>query len=256
VARLHKIRRLEHEAEAPLHDHLDELRNRLIVSILVTVVAFAVAFWRHDDIIDLLNRQLPDDVDKPITLSVTEPLKIAIIVSLWAALVVALPVLFYQLYAFVVPAFSPEAQKHIWPMLVIVPLLFIVGVVFAYFTMLPASTSFLLGFDSEQYQVEVRAKEYYSYAVMLLAAMGIVFEMPAAVWLLTRAGVLSSRFLRKNRRYAIFVLAVIAAALPGGDPVSMILGMIPLLLLYEASIWVARGVERKREPAGAALGDV
>ena len=74
MARIHKIRRLEHEAEAPLHDHLDELRNRLIVSIIVTVVAFAVAFWRHEDIIDVLNRQLPDEVDKPITLSVTEPL--------------------------------------------------------------------------------------------------------------------------------------------------------------------------------------
>jgi sec-independent protein translocase protein TatC len=170
---------------------------------------------------------------------------------------VALPVLFYQLYAFVVPAFSEESQRHIWPMLVIVPLLFVGGVVFAYFLMLPVSTNFLLSFDADQYQVEVRAKDYYGYAVMLMGGVGLIFEMPAAVWMLTKVGVLSSRLLRRNRRYAIFVLAVVAAALPGGDPISMMLCMIPLLLLYEASIIVARGVEKgRRERAMAdAVGD-
>jgi sec-independent protein translocase protein TatC len=255
VARLHRIRRIQHEDEVPLHDHLDELRNRLIVSVLALVAGFVVAFWRRDDIIELLNRKLPDDVGTPITLAVTEPLKIAIIISLWSALIVALPVLFYQLYAFVVPAFSEDAQRHIWPLLVIVPLLFLAGVVFAYVFMLEISTEFLLGFDKENYQVEVRARDYYSYAVMLCAGMGLVFEMPAAVWMLSRLGVVSSRLLRRSRRYAIFILAVIAAALPGGDPISMMLGMIPLLLLYEASIVVARLVERRRDAVGDAVGD-
>ena len=173
-------------------------------------------------------------------------------ISIWSALIVALPVLFYQLYAFVVPAFSEESQRHIWPMLVVVPLLFVGGVVFAYFLMLPVSTNFLLSFDADQYQVEVRAKDYYGVRRHAAwAASASIFEMPAAVWMLTKVGVLSSRLLRRNRRYAIFVLAVVAAALPGGDPISMMLCMIPLLLLYEASILVARGVESGRaEPRG------
>jgi sec-independent protein translocase protein TatC len=255
VARLHKIRRVEHEDEVPLHDHLDELRNRLLVSLLALIAGFAIAFWRRGDILDLLNDKLPADVGTPITLTVTEPLKIAIIISLWSALVVALPVLFYQLYAFVVPAFSDEAQKHIWPLLVVVPLLFVAGVVFAYVFMLEISTDFLLSFDNENYQTEVRARDYYSYAVMLCAGMGLVFEMPAAVWMLTKLHVVSARLLRRSRRYAIFVLAVVAAALPGGDPISMMLGMIPLLILYEASIWVAVVVERRRPSVGDAVGD-
>ena len=128
----------------------------------------------------------------------------------------------------------------------IVPLLFVGGVVFGYEIVLPRAVHFLLGFNADQYNVQVRANSYYSFACMILAAMGLIFEMPAAVAALSRVGILTARMMRKNRRYAIVVLAAIAALLPGVDPVSMLLEFLPLLVLYEASIWVARLMEVRR----------
>ena len=208
-------KRLEHGEEVSLVEHLTELRQRLMVAFIALGVGFAVAFWRNSDILRLFNRQLP--------------------------------IVFYQLYAFVIPAFSKTTSKHIWPIMLIVPLLFVGGVAFGYEIVLPRAIHFLLGFNSSQYNVQVRANSYYSFACMILAAMGLIFEMPAAVAALTRVGILSARMMRKNRRYAIVVLAAIAALLPGVDPVSMLLEFLPLLVLYELSIWVARLVEVRRD---------
>ena len=248
MRRLLKVKRLDHGSEVPIHDHLEELRDRLIISIVTLGVALVVAFWRRHDVLDLLNEPLKGVLvsERPITLSPTEPLKIAVLVSLWTAIVATIPVLFYQAYAFVVPAFEDEHQKAARPLIIGVPLLFLVGVVFAYLAMLPAATKFLLGFDSDQYNTQVRAGDYYTYCVMLMLGMGILFELPAAVWLLTKVGAISSAFLRKQRRYALLVLAIVAAALPGGDPVSMMLGLIPLIILYEISIVLAKAVEKAR----------
>jgi sec-independent protein translocase protein TatC len=169
------------------------------------------------------------------------------IISAYAGLLLALPIVFYQLYAFVIPAFSDKTTKHIWPIMLIVPLLFVGGVAFGYEVVLPRAVNFLLGFNASQYNVQVRASSYYSFSCMILAAMGLIFEMPAAVAALTRVGILSARMMRKNRRYAIVVLAAVAALLPGVDPVSMLLEFLPLLVLYEVSIWVARLVEIRRD---------
>jgi sec-independent protein translocase protein TatC len=244
-------KRLEHGEEVSLVDHLTELRQRLVVAFIALGVGFAVAFWRNSDILDLFNRQLPIDPHThrhilPTTLSVSEPFTNSMIISAYAGLLLALPIVFYQLYAFVIPAFSDKTTKQVWPVLVIVPLLFIAGVVFGYEIVLPRAVHFLLGFNADQYNVQVRASSYYSFACMILAAMGVIFEMPAAVAALSRAGILTARMMRKNRRYAIVVLAAIAALLPGVDPVSMLLEFLPLLVLYEASIWVARLMEVRR----------
>jgi sec-independent protein translocase protein TatC len=242
-------RRLSSGEEITLVEHLDELRNRLFVCIAAVTVGFALAFWRHADILRLLNDQLPHHIHKPITLGVSEPFTIAVTVSLYAGLFLALPVVFYQLYAFVIPAFAPHAGRKALPILIFVPALFTAGVAFGYFVVLPAAVSFLLGFDASSYQIEVRAKDYYTFAMLILAAMGIIFEMPAAILALSRLGIVSSRMLRKNRRYAIFILTVVAAALPGVDPVSMLLELVPLLVLFELSVWLARLSEGRRARA-------
>src|SRR3954467_13324474 len=249
-----KTRRLESGEEVTLTEHLDELRNRLIVALLALAVAFAVAFWRHGDILDLLNQQLPVHCIKgqgchrlqPTTFGVAEPFTMAMIVSFWAGMIVALPIVFYQLYAFVLPAFSDNASKRMWPLLIMVPLLFAAGVFFAYEIALPAATKFLLGFDSSRYNTQVRAKDYYSFAAMLLAAMGLIFQVPTAVLILTRLRILSSKILRRNRRYAILGLTVAAVALPGVDPITTTFEALPLFVLYEVSIWLAWLVERRR----------
>lgn len=250
-----RVKRLEHHEEVPLVDHLDELRNRMIVSILALAAAFAVAFWRHQDLIKLLERPLPKG-HKLAVFDVTEQFRIALQVSFWAAVLVALPVLFYQVYAFVIPAFKEDRERTTWPYLIVVCGLFLGGVVFAYYLVLPPATSFLLNFDSGLYEVNVKAGSYFSFASTLMLGMGIVFEEPAAVWLLSSLGVLSAQRLRRGRRYAIVIQATIAAALPGGDPLSMILALLPLLVLYEISIFVAAIADRRREAAYAeAVGD-
>ena len=245
-------KRLDHGEEVSLVEHLTELRQRLMLAFVALGVGFAIAFWRNSDILRLFNRQLPIDPHThhhilPTTLSVSEPFTNSMIISAYAGLLLALPIVFYQLYAFVIPAFSDRTSKHIWPIMIIVPLLFAGGVAFGYEVVLPRAIHFLLGFNASQYNVQVRANSYYSFACMILAAMGLIFEMPAAVAALTRVGILSARMMRKNRRYAIVVLAAIAALLPGVDPVSMLLEFLPLLVLYEVSIWVARLVEIRRD---------
>jgi sec-independent protein translocase protein TatC len=245
-------KRLEHGEEVSLVEHLTELRQRLVVAFIALGVGFAVAFWRNSDILRLFNRQLPIDPHThrhilPTTLSVSEPFTNSMIISAYAGLLLALPIVFYQLYAFVIPAFSNRTSKHIWPIMIIVPLLFVGGVGFGYEVVLPRAIHFLLGFNASNYNVQVRASSYYSFPCMILAAMGLIFEMPAAVAALTRVGILSAKMMRKNRRYAIVVLAAIAALLPGVDPVSMLLEFLPLLVLYEVSIWVARLVEVRRD---------
>jgi sec-independent protein translocase protein TatC len=243
-----RVRRLGHADEVTVVEHLDELRNRLIVSVLALVVAFSVAFWKHLSLIDLMKRQLPLDAHgKPYQLSILAPgeqFSIAMQISFWAAVIVTTPILFYQLYAYVIPAFNPDRTRTTWPLLLMVPFFFTVGVIFAYLVVIPAAAGFLLGFDNGEYLVQPRAELWYEWVVTLLLAVGLIFEMPALVLMLARFGVVSSRMLRRFRRHAIVANTVIAAALPGVDPVSMIMEALPLFALYEISILLAWLVER------------
>jgi len=245
-----RVKRVEHDEEVTVVEHLDELRNRLLISLLCLGVAFSLAFWRHTDIIRLLIRQVPKNHNgeqiRLVVLAVGEQFKIAVTVSFWAAVIVALPVLFYQLYAYVIPAFNPDRSARTWPLLVLVPSLFVIGAIFSYLVVIPAAASFLLGFDSELYNVQPRALDWYEFCVTMMLAMGLIFELPAAVLLLTKVGIVSSRLMRHYRRHAIVALAVVAAALPGVDPISMIMEFLPLVVLYEFSIVLARMVERGR----------
>ena len=243
-----RVKRVEHDEEVTVVEHLDELRNRLLISLVCLGVAFSLAFWRHTDIIRLLIRQVPKSHSgeqiRLVILGVGEQFKIAVTVSFWAAVIVALPVLFYQLYAYVIPAFNPDRSARTWPLLVLVPSLFIIGAIFSYLVVIPAAGSFLLGFDSELYNVQPRALDWYEFCVTMMLAMGLIFELPAAVLLLAKVGIVTSRMMRKYRRHAIVALAIVAAALPGVDPVSMIMEFLPLLVLYEFSIVLAKLAER------------
>jgi sec-independent protein translocase protein TatC len=244
-----RVRRVSHDEEVTVVEHLDELRNRLLISLLCLGVAFSVAFWRHEDIIRLLLRQIPRASDGRkidlVVLAVGEQFKIAVTISFWAAVIVALPVLFYQLYAYVLPAFNPDRSARTWPLLILVPFLFTCGAVFSYIVVIPAASKFLLQFDSNLYLVQPRALDWYEFCVTMMLALGLIFELPAAVLLLTRVGIVNSKLLRRYRRHAIVALAVLAAALPGVDPVSMIMEFIPLLVLYEFSIILSKVAERK-----------
>jgi len=233
-----RIKPVSHDEHLTLVEHLDELRTRIIISLAAFVVAFAFCFWQNHEILKLLNDPLPGD-QHPITLGVTEPFMTTLTVSAYAAILIALPVVLYQLYAFILPAFSPTERRVALPILMLIPVLFIGGVAFGYFFVLGPATHFLLNFNDNQFNIQVRARDYYSFVTLTLLAMGIIFQIPMAILAITRLGIATPRQLRAWRRYAYLGCAVLAALLPSVDPVSMIIETVPLIVLYELSIVLA-----------------
>jgi sec-independent protein translocase protein TatC len=247
-----RVRPVSHEDQLSLVEHLDELRSRLIVSAAAFGVALALCFWQNHLLLEIASGPLPSSHKQLITFGVTEPFTTTLTVAAYGAIILSLPVLLYQAYAYVLPAFSDAERRTALPLMLMAPLLFLAGVAFAYFVVMPAAAKFLLNFNDSQFNVQVRARDYYSFFSMTMLAGGIVFQMPLAILAVTRLGIVSVAQLSSNRRYAYLVLAVVAAALPGVDPVSMLIEMVPLLALYELSILLARAFDRPRATGGPA----
>ena len=182
--------------------------------------------------------------DRPITLGIGEPFTTTLTVTLIFALILSLPVLLHQAYAFLMPAVGPERRRGMAPLGAAVPVLFIAGVAFGYFIVLPAALHFFQNFNSGQFYVLVQASQYYKFAATTLLAMGLLFEVPVAILAATAAGVVTPRTLRRNRRYAVGVCALVAAILPG-DAITMLLETLPLYGLFELSLMIASIVERR-----------
>jgi sec-independent protein translocase protein TatC len=238
-------RRLSYGEEATLVEHLDELRSRLFVMLGALLVGFIVAFVFHHYLLDLLNRPLPNRVGKPVTFGVAEPFMTAMWISLYAGLLLALPVFFWQLWSFLVPAVDQRHERQIMFFTALAAVLMVVGIIFGFYVALPAAVHWLTNFDKQQFHVLIRARDYYSFATKVLFAMAIVFELPMFVLALVRLGILSTAQLRRNRKIGYFIVACIAVALPGVDPVTTCLEGIPLAFLYEGSIWLSVLVERR-----------
>jgi sec-independent protein translocase protein TatC len=323
------LRPIGHEDRLSLVDHLDELRNRLIVSAAVLGVAFAVCLWQNHALLKIINHPLktqthkqvakgegtvgqavlaqqgllkvaadteaalallakPDSGlregtrsqlapltaslqaavakiprsapgDNPVTLGVGEPFTTTVTVSLYFAFVLALPVILYQLYGFLLPALKPNERRAAVPLLGAIPVLFVCGVLFGYFIVLPAAVRFFVNFNAAQFNVLVQASQFYKFAGTVLLAMGLFFQVPVAILAATRMEIVTTRQLRKNRRYAILACAVVAALLPG-DAITLVLETVPLYLLYELSILVAsllgRSARRRAQEGETPLGGV
>jgi sec-independent protein translocase protein TatC len=235
-----RVRPVSHEDRLTLVEHLDELRTRLIVCIAAFVVALALCFWQNHLLLEIAAGPLPDNHKELLTFGVTEPFTITLTVAAYGAIVLSLPIVIYQLYAYVLPAFSETERRVALPMMLLAPLLFCAGVAFAYYVVMPAAVKFLLNFNDSQFNVQVRARDYYSFFSTTMVAGGLIFQLPLAILAVTRLGIVSVRQLQTNRRYAYLGIAILAAALPGVDPISMLIEMVPLLLLYELSILLAR----------------
>jgi len=232
-------RRLQYGEEATLVEHLDELRRRLIVALLAIAIGFGVAYGFHARLIRWLELALPPGRRHLITFSVAEPFVTSMWVSVWAGLLLALPIVLYQLWAFLAPAVDIHAQRVVAGLAVFAAALAALGLIFGYFVALPAAVHVLTNWDKNLYDIKIRARDYISFASMVLIAVTVVFELPIFILALVRIGVLSSQKLRKNRRIGYAAMAVLAVALPGVDPVTTTLEMIPLMLLYEGSIWLS-----------------
>jgi sec-independent protein translocase protein TatC len=237
-------RRLLHGEEATLVEHLDELRTRLIIVLCALIPAFLLAFAFHEQIMEWLTGPLADD-KKLVTLGVTEPFTTSVKVSLIAGLALALPVLLWQIWGFLAPAVQPHFQRIVLVFVAIATALFAAGVVFMYYVVLPRALDFLTSYDADLYDIQIRASYYYNFAALTLVAGGIAFLMPIFILALVRLRVLTSDRLRSNRRIAFVVLLVFAIMLPTVDPVSLAFEVVPLLLLFEASIWMSVFMERR-----------
>jgi sec-independent protein translocase protein TatC len=237
-------RRLHHGEEATLVEHLDELRSRLIIALVAIVPAFAVAFAFHERIVEWLTGPLPEGKDL-VTFGVTEPFTTSVKVSLIAAVALVLPVLLWQVWAFLAPAVEPHFQRIALFFVALATALFACGVVFMYYVVLPRALEFLTTYDDELYDIQIRASYYYTFVALLLLGGGLAFLLPIFVLALVRLRIVTSDTLRRNRRIAFVLLLIFAALLPTVDPVSLALEVVPLVLLYEASIWIAVLLERR-----------
>jgi sec-independent protein translocase protein TatC len=312
------LRPIRHEDRLSLVEHLDELRKRLIVCIVIFAACFGLCLWQSGAILNIINQPLqgtafkakpgkdpfertaafqiqlrksaassaaafdglardardaaqrrgyqqlaadyralarsvpPKEARRPVTLGVAEPFVATVRLAGYAALLLALPFLLYQAYAFVLPAFSREERRIALPLMTMVPFLFIAGVVFAYFMVLPNAINFLQNFNDDKFDILLQAKDYYRFAITVLIAMGVCFQVPVGILAITRVGIISVAQLRRSRRYAILVCAVVAMLLPGQDPVTMLSLMVPLYVLYEGSILLATLLDRRTAQAAAA----
>ncbi|MGI9185764.1 MAG: twin-arginine translocase subunit TatC [Solirubrobacteraceae bacterium] len=303
---------MSHDSQLSVVDHLDELRTRLIVSLLTLVVAFGICFWQNHQLLNLINQPLahntqqqvrdghgplgatysvqrsahdvakqldavvgvltlqhqnpaarsslarvhqsltadlkrlsaPPSGDRPVTLGIGEPFTTTLTVTLIFALIISLPVLLLQAYGFFMPAFGPEQRRRMMPVTFAIPVLFIAGIAFGYFVVLPAALHFFQNFNSGQFNVLVQASQYYKFAATTLLAMGLLFQVPVAIFAATRAGMVTPKQLRSHRRYAVLACGLVAALLPG-DAITMLLETVPLYLLFEFSVLVASIAERR-----------
>lgn len=181
----------------------------------------------------------------PITIGVGEPFTTTLTVAAYFALLITLPVLLYQVYAFVIPALNPEEKRVALPVMLAAPALFLAGAAFAYFFVLPPAVHFLQGYNSQNFDILVQAKTYYKFQIFTMLGVGLAFQLPLALLALHRLGVINGSTLTTHWRYATVIMAVIAAAMPGADPVSTAFEMLPLVVLYLASIVMLKIADRR-----------
>ena len=243
-------RRLRPGEEATLVEHLDELRTRLIISLIAVAATFVVAFVFHEHLIEWLREPLPDEKEL-ITLGVTEPFTTSVKVSFYAAIALSLPVLLWQTWSFLAPAMEEDTQRVLAVFVTVATALFAAGLAFGYFVVMPKAIEFLTGYDDELYDIQVRASYYFSFVALMLLAIAFFFELPIFILALVRLGVVTSAQLRRNRRYLIVAAVILAVLLPTVDPVSLVLEIVPLLILLEGSIWASVLFERRWQAAAA-----
>lgn len=234
---------LDSDARLDVVDHLDELRRRLIWSLMTLGAAFGTAFWWHGELIALLNAPLAGG--QPVTLGITEPFFTALKVSAFAAFLGAFPILMWHLWRYVAPSVDRSIRRGVATYVCAGSLLMAGGVAFAYLVALPSAVAFLTGFDAHLYDVQVRAQEYYVFACAVLLSVGFVFQLPVVLLALVRFRILTHDRLRSNRKIAYVSLMALAVLMPGVDPVTTLMWVVPLGLMFEVSVLLARRVERR-----------
>jgi len=249
----------------PLTGHLIELRRRLMYVAIVVVVCVIGCFVAKDYVFAIVMHPLKStDVTELTTLGVTESFMNVLKVSIYAGLIISLPFILYQFWAFIMPGLYENERRSVVPYTLSTTFLFLAGVVFAYYIVLPVGLRFMLGYGEEFFGQLLQAEKYINFVTLFLLAFGVVFELPLVMMLFAWSGLVDHKKMRKVRKYAILAEAVVAMVFtPSQDPVSMALMLIPLIILYEIGILLARFVGRRKakraeaaEAESARLSDV
>jgi sec-independent protein translocase protein TatC len=234
-------------------EHLEELRQRLLRSVISLMVAFGVCFYFSDEIYGYLARPLTDTLrqlhmaDKLVYTNPTDPFNLYIKMSLVAAVFLASPYILLQLWLFISPGLYRHEKRYVWPFVTLTSGLFIAGGFFAYKLAFPAALKFLLEFG-HSFQPFIRINEYFSLASTIIVGVGLVFELPVVILILSIFGIVTPRFLIRNFRYAVLITAVVAAAIvPTPDWTSLFMFWIPMVGLYVVSIGLCWLVQLKKK---------
>jgi sec-independent protein translocase protein TatC len=228
----------------PFTDHLDELRHRLIISLVAVGLGFAVSYAFSQQILLLLQRPMPTRL---IFIAPTEAFFVNLKVAFYAGLFLSIPLILFQVWKFVAPGLYEHERRYSYPFLIISTVLFLIGGVFAYAVILPIALHFLISQGGELWQPNITLSNYLSFCMRLILAAGLIFEFPVLMYFLAKLGIITPAFLVANRKYAILVAFVISAVLTPPDVFSQILLAIPLFLLFEVSIFVAKRVAPRQD---------
>jgi sec-independent protein translocase protein TatC len=240
-----------------LIEHLDELRSRIIKVGIAFVAVSIVAWFFRERIFAWLLAPAGDALDGKLNVtSVTEQLFTDMKLALYVGFLITIPVILYQAWAFVAPAVGDMGRAFTYTIITLASLLFLAGVAFGYFVVLPIGTGFLLNWDPGRYETIITSQSYLPFVTRFLLAFGIVFELPAATYVAAKLELVDAPLLKRYRKHAIVLNTVLAAALtPGQDPYSMVLMALPMLAMYEVSIVIARYVNPVSESAAPARAD-
>ncbi|MFH2044423.1 MAG: twin-arginine translocase subunit TatC [Pseudomonadota bacterium] len=232
-------------------DHLTELRKRLIICFIAIGVGFALTYGVKEKIFEILTLPLIHEMkagDKMIFTGLSEAFFIYMKLSLYAGIAIASPVVFYQIWVFVAPGLYHDEKRHVFPIVLFSVFFFAGGILFCYFIVFPVAIKFFLGFASDTIQALPSMNEYLQFATKMLLGFGLVFQLPLVIIFLAKLGIVTVEFLRKNRKYAILLIFIVAALLtPTPDVFNQLLMAVPLMFLYEVSILGAVFFEKKKE---------
>ena len=237
------------EVEMPFLDHLEELRWRIIRSLIAVGVFTILAFFFSDYLLDFLLYSTRN-LKQPINLQVLKVQAVFVIkleLALIAGIIFSLPYIFYQIWSFVAPGLLEKERKYVIPVIMFATISFLAGSAFAYFVIIPFALDFFLGLAPPNVTNNIALDFYFGFMARIILVFGIVFELPVVSLFLTKLGILTPEFLKKYRRYAIVVFFVLAAILTPPDPTTQILLAIPLVLLYEVTIWISYFFRKKEK---------